>query len=174
MNMDVMQLVAETLEEIDRDLESALEGLTRDEVEWRPSDDANSVGFNLWHLIRAEDHWLSVFAQGKDHLFQRNGWDRKWQMVGAGTGWGYGKEELAAFVTPPMDELWQYGREVRKQTLEYMAGLRADELSNTSPWATEYQQGYTFGRMFGHLLCELSQHLGHIRYIRGLRRGIDQ
>ncbi len=171
--MDVMQLVAETLQEIDTDLEAALDGLSTEEVVWRPSDEANSIGFSLWHLIRAEDSWLSVFAQGLPHLFERNGWDRRWNQVDAGTGWGYGKEELAAFVTPPMDELWQYGREVRTQTLEYMAGLRADELSNTSPWATPYQQGYTIGRMFGHLLCELSQHLGHIRYLRGLQRGLD-
>ena len=171
--MDVMQLVAETLQEIDRDLESALDGLSMEEVEWRPSDEANSIGFSLWHLIRAEDHWLSGFAQGIPDLFERNGWHQRWNQVEAGTGWGYGKEELAAFVTPPMDELWQYGREVRTQTLEYMAGLRSDELSNTSPWATPFQQGYTIGRMFGHLLCELSQHLGHIRYLRGLQRGLD-
>ena len=171
--MDVMQLVAETLQEIDTDLEEALDGLTTAEVVWRPSDEANSIGFSLWHLIRAEDSWLSGFAQGLPHLFERNGWERRWNQADAGTGWGYGKEELAAFVTPPMDELWQYGREVRTQTLEYMAGLRADELSNTSPWATPFQQGYTIGRMFGHLLCELSQHLGHIRYLRGLQRGLD-
>lgn len=171
--MDVMQLVAETLQEIDTDLEAALDGLTTEEVVWRPSDEANAIGFSLWHMIRAEDTWLSGFAQGLPHLFERNGWDRRWDQVDAGTGWGYGKEELAAFVTPPVEEIWKYGREVRAQTLEYMAGLRADELSNTSPWATPYQQGYTIGRMFGHILCELSQHLGHIRYLRGLQRGLE-
>ncbi len=171
--MDVMQLVAETLQEIDTDLEAALDGLTTEEVVWRPSDEANAIGFSLWHMIRAEDTWLSGFAQGLPHLFERNGWDRRWDQVDAGTGWGYGKEELAAFVTPPVEEIWKYGREVRAQTLEYMAGLRADELSNTSPWATPFQQGYTIGRMFGHILCELSQHLGHIRYLRGLQRGLE-
>ena len=171
--MDVMQLVAETLLEIDSDMEAALEGLTREEVEWRPGDEANSIGFSLWHLIRAEDHWLSGFAQGMPDIFERSGWDRKWDMVDAGTGWRYGKEELAAFVTPPVGELWEYGREVRAQTLEYMAGLRADQLSETPAWATPWQQGYTIGRMFGHLLCELSQHLGHIRYLRGMQRGLD-
>ena len=172
--MDVMQLVAETLQEIDRDLESALQGLTTEEIDWRPSEEANSIGFNLWHNLRVEDHWLSNFAMGVPETFQRNGWDRKWGMVGAGTGWGYGKEELASFTTPPVDELLKYGREVRERTLEYMAGLRASQLSErpqaTHPWRGEY----TIGRMFGHLLCELSQHLGHIRYIRGLRRGINK
>lgn len=171
--MDVMQLVAETLQEIDRDLESALDDLTTEEVEWRPSDEANSIGFNLWHLIRVEDSWVSGFAQGMPDLFERNGWDRKWNQVDAGNGWGYGKEELAAFATPAIKELWQYGREVRTQTLEYMAGLRAEQLSETPPSANPWQQDYTIGRMFGHLLCELSQHLGHIRYLRGLQRGLD-
>ena len=171
--MDVMQLVAETLQEIDRDLKAALDGLSLEEVTWMPTEEANSIGFNLWHMIRAEDTWLSGFAQGLPHIFERNGWDRRWNQVDAGTGWGYGREELAAFVTPPVEEIWEYGREVRAQTLEYMAGLRADELSNTSPWATPFQEGYTLGRMFGHILCELSQHLGHICYLRGLQRGID-
>ena len=171
--MDVMQLVAETLQEIDSDLETALDGLTTEEVEWRPSDEANSIGFTLWHLIRAEDHWVSGFAQGLPDVFQRGGWDCRWDMVDAGTGWGYGKDELGAFATPPMKELWQYGRDVRGQTLEYMAGLRAEQFLETPPSANPWQQEYTIGRMFGHILCELSQHLGHIRYLRGLQRGID-
>ena len=111
--MDVMQLVAETLQEIDRDMESALDGLSTEEIDWRPSDEANSIGFNLWHNIRVEDHWISNFAMEVPETFQRNGWDRKWDMVDAGTGWGYGKEKLASFKTPPVDELLEYGREVR-------------------------------------------------------------
>ena len=172
--MDVMQLVAETLKEIDNDLESALDGLTIDEVEWRPNDESNAIGFTLWHMIRAEDHWVSGFAQGLPDLFVRNGWDKRWNLPGDESGWGYGKEELAAFVTPPVGEMWEYGRQARAQTLEYMAGLRAEELSATPPFATPWQQGYTIGRMFGHILCELSQHLGHIRYLRGMQRGIDK
>ncbi len=171
--MDVMQLVAETFEEIDADLETALKGLTTEEVKWRPSDEANSIGFTLWHLIRAEDYWLSDFARKLPHIFERNGWVQRWSMVGAGTGAGYGKEELAAFVTPPVDELWQYGREVREQTLEYLAGLRASQFDEMPDTTNPRHQGYTIGRMFGHILCELSQHLGHIRYLRGLQRGIN-
>ena len=159
--MDVMQLVAETLEEIDADLETALEGLTTEEVEWRPSDEANSIGFTLWHLIRAEDYWLSDFARKLPHIFERNGWVQRWGMAGAGTGAGYGKEELAAFVTPPMGELWQYGREVREQTLAYLTSLRASQFDDMPTYdirglyhtdsvqpAARGLQGYTIGRMF--------------------------
>ena len=171
--MDVKQLVTETLQEIDKDLEAALEGLTTEEMDWRPGDEANSIGFTLWHLIRAEDHWLSGFAMKLSDLFERDGWDKCWGMAGASTGWGYGKEELAAFVTPPIKELWQYGRDVRTRTLEYMASIDAAQFLETPFSSNPWHEGYTIGRMFGHILCELSQHLGHVRYLRGLQRGIN-
>ena len=171
--MDVKRLVEETLEETDRDLNTALEGLTGAEMEWSPSDEANSIGFTLWHQTRAEDIWINDFARRVPEVFSREGWAQHWGIPADHTGARYTKEQLKAFVPPSKEEIWRYNRAVRAQTLEYLQGLTAEDLDGTPETDNPRRKGYTLGRMFGHLLCEISQHVGHIRYLRGLQRGLN-
>ena len=172
--MNINQLIEETLAEIDGDLERALDGLTTEELVWRPDEESNSIGFSLWHMIRAEDYWLSDFAIKAPHVFDQKGWAQGWKMSCSGTGARYDKKDLASFVTPAVGEIWTYGREVRAQTLEYLSGLKGADFARVPQTDNPRQHGYTIGRMFGHILCELSQHLGHIRYLRGMQRGLNK
>ena len=172
--MNINQLIGETLTEINGDLERALDGLTTGEVEWRPDEESNSIGFSLWHMIRAEDYWISDFAMKVPHVFAQKGWTQKWEIPAADTGARYEKEDLASFVTPPVEEICAYGREVRAQTLDYLSSLKEADFAAMPQTDNLRQRGYTIGRMFGHILCELSQHLGHVRYLRGLQRGLNK
>ncbi|MFQ5860393.1 MAG: DinB family protein, partial [Dehalococcoidia bacterium] len=86
----------------------------------------------------------------------------------------YTVEQLATFPVPSVEELWQYNRAVRQETLAYLKGLSPDDFDVMPPSDHPRRRGYTIGRMFGHLLCEIGQHLGHVRYIRGLQRGLNQ
>ena len=172
--MDVKQLVEETLLETDRDLQRALEGLTPQELVWRPSDEANSIGFNLWHMTRAEDDWISTFPRTVTQVFARDGWANRWNIPEDDNGYGYDKDKLAGFVAPPVEELWQYNRAVRKETLEYMMGLTPQDFDIEPQPNRPSRKGFTIGRMFGHILCEVSQHLGHVCYLRGLQRGLNK
>ena len=172
--MDVNQLIEETFLETDRDLEAALDGLSTAELEWRPTDEANSIGFTLWHQTRAEDIWVNDFAQKAREVFSRDGRASKWNIPVQDTGARYTKEQLGAFVTPPVAEMWQYNRAVRAETLKYLGSLNAQDFEFTPQTDNPRRRGYTIGRMFGHLLCEVSQHVGHIRYLRGLQRGLNK
>jgi hypothetical protein len=171
--MRIHTLIAETFIEIDNDLRIALEGLKIGELDWRPSNEANSIGFTLWHQTRAEDVWISEFALGGQQIFERDRWSVTWKIALADTGFNYGKDQLFAFKIPPISELNEYAAAVRLQTLEYLHGLRPSDFDLKPDTDHPWRQGYTIGRMFGHVLCELSQHLGHIRYLRGLQRGLN-
>lgn len=171
--MEINQLIKETLYEIEDALETALKGLTSAEIIWRPSDEVNAIGFILWHQARAEDSWLSNFAQKVPQVFERDGWSTKWGISAFDTGFGYTKRQLTEFVTPPVAELLEYARMVRVQTCQYLSGLAAEDFDCVPQTDHPWRQGYTIGRMFGHIVCELSQHLGHIRYLRGLQRGLN-
>ena len=171
--MNTNQLLEETFKEMDGDFERALQGLTPHELAWRPSPEANSIGFTFWHLTRAEDIWVNDFARKVPQVFARDGWASKWGVPPGDTGAGYDKAKLTQFKNPPIEELWQYNRTVRQETLRYLKGLAAKDFDVAPPTDNPRRQGYTVGRMFGHILCEVSQHLGHVRYIRGLQRGIN-
>ena len=171
--MRIQTLIEETLLEIDRDLKVALEGLQMAELDWRPSDEANSIGFTLWHQTRAEDVWISEFALEGQQVFERDHWSDMWRIPLADTGFNYDKDQLFAFKTPPISELHEYAAAVRLQTLEYLNGLSVSDFDLKPDTDHPWRKGYTIGRMFGHILCELSQHLGHIGYLRGLQRGLN-
>ncbi len=172
--MEVGQMVEQTFLELEQDLERALDGLTSQELTWRPNSEANSISFTFWHLSRAEDLWVSAFALQKPHIFERDGWVRKWGIPVRDSGFGYSAEQLAAFPTPPVDELWQYHRAVHQQSLDYLNTLKPQDFDYSPPTDNPRRQGYTVGRMFSHLFCEFGEHVGHIRYLRGLQRGLDQ
>ena len=171
--MQIGRLIHETLSEISGDLDRSLRDLRPLELDWRPCDEANSIGFILWHQIRVEDAWVNEFARGRSPVFTTDSWDIKWNIPGHHTGFGYTRENIDAFVTPPLSSLKQYGQSVRKETIAYLYGLGCEDFDLQPETDHPWRQGYTVGRMFGHILCELSQHVGHIRYLRGLQRGLN-
>ncbi|MBM3925090.1 MAG: DinB family protein [SAR202 cluster bacterium] len=172
--MDLNSMVVLTFEELDRDLRNAMEGLTKKELEWRPSDETNSIGFIFWHMNRAEDLWVNEFARKAPHVFVRDGWSKKWGIPGDQTGARYGKAELSAFVLPPMKEVWSYKEAVRAQSLAYVRDLKAGDYDVMPKTDNPRRHGYTVGRMWTHLFCEIGEHVGHIRYLRGLQRGLNK
>src|SRR3954469_5525951 len=42
---------------------NAADGLDADDLQWRPSSEANSIGWLLWHLIRVQDHHVSELLE---------------------------------------------------------------------------------------------------------------
>ena len=47
------------MEKYTQELQHALEGLTPAEARWQPTLYTNHVAWLVWHLARAEDHWVS-------------------------------------------------------------------------------------------------------------------
>ena len=172
--MEATRLVVDTLDEMERDMERALDGLTADELSWRPVDWANSIGFTLWHVTRAEDVWVRGRAQGVKELFEQEVWAGKWDIPSPDTGHVYGEPELVQFPTPPLEELMEYYRTVRRNTLRYIEGLTPEAMDEPLKVEQASFEGAPIGRMFSHLLSEIGQHVGHIRYLRGLQRGLNQ
>ncbi|MFQ5875054.1 MAG: DinB family protein [Dehalococcoidia bacterium] len=172
--MDAKQLIQHTLLELEQDLERSLDGLTQGELTWRPSTEANSICFTFWHLTRAEDAWVNTRAQEQPDVFERDGWARKWDIPAQDTGFGYTPEQLAAFPNLPLGELWQYHRDARRQSLDYLQTLSPSDFDRPLRREHPRLKGLNIGRMFGHVICEIGQHVGHIRYLRGLQRGINK
>ncbi|MFQ5933342.1 MAG: DinB family protein [Dehalococcoidia bacterium] len=172
--MDAGQLITGALTELEQDLERSLTGLTPQELTWRPNNEANSICFTFWHLSRAEDAWVNSRAQEQPDVFEGDGWAERWNLPVEDTGFGYTPEQLAGFPELPLRELWQYHRGVRRGSLEYLETLNPSDFD--LPLRREHPRlkGLNIGLMFGHVICEVGQHVGHIRYLRGLQRGINK
>ncbi len=120
--MNDMELLAELIGDIVRDLRPEIQPLTVEELSWEPGPQANSIGVTLWHIARGLDLLATRVFQGKpagEELWHTGGWrDRTGydpRGVGYG-GWGvvtgYTWEEVQAIPRLTAADILQYLDEV--------------------------------------------------------------
>ena len=63
--MNLSDFVLDNLDRIQRALTEALDSLTYEELAWRPAEEANSIGFILWHQVRCEDTQPAEVAEAE-------------------------------------------------------------------------------------------------------------
>jgi len=169
--MDFREIVRIGLDECLDGLRKALAGLTADERRFQPSPDANHIDFIVWHMARDEDVAVQGMAQRTTQVWQREAWYQKLGLPAADDGFGYTVEQVASLPLFPIADCLAYYAAVRQETLRYLATLTPADLDRCPD--PERHPGYTLGRLFSHLIVELSQHLGQVAYIRGLQRGLE-
>lgn len=172
--MQISHIVELAFQELEEELAHMLDDLTQEELLWRPDPDSNSICFLAWHLGRAEDVWISDYALKRPHIFESGGWAGRWGIDPGDSGFAYGREQLAAFPNPPIHEIMQYRAEVRAQSIGYLKSLSSNDFDVEPPSDHPRRKGYTIGRVWSHLICEIAQHVGQISYLRGLQKGLNQ
>ena len=189
--MDAKTLIKAGLDNINRELDRKLGGLTQQELQWQPKPDANSIGLILFHMARAEDHLVTFGIQGKTQIWESERWYFKLKKDINDSGGHYTPEQYQAFVVPDLEDLMGYYSAVRKQTLEYLNSLTSEKLDakvdlppmgpppvTTSDGKTQSHHKPPFEPIVGSVLffnaVHLLNHVGEISYIRGLIRGMDK
>ena len=66
--MNTIQFIADCLAQTHLRLMATCEGLTAEQVAWRPAPTANNIGFILWRLTRNEDSRLTGTAGRRDEF----------------------------------------------------------------------------------------------------------
>ena len=167
--MEPQELVVQIFERIWSVTDSALDGLTYDELTVRPAPDSNSMGWIAWHLTRVEDRWFHSIAGGADEV-----WRRGWAVrLGMGdlldtTGGGMPKEQVDAFNTPTLEQLQGYQAAVRQETKAYLSSLSSEDFDREIE--TWFGRTMSIGQVFAHVSCELNQHVGQLSYLKGYLR----
>ncbi len=172
--MHISRIVEEAFQELEAELAHMLEGLSPEDLDWRPDQDANSISFLMWHIGRAEDIFVSDYALRQAQVFERKGWSDRWGIAVDDTGFGYGREEINAYPSPPLAEIAEYRKQVRGESLAYLKTLSESDFDFVPPSDHPRRRDYTLGRVWSHLICEIAQHVGQISYIRGLQKGLNQ
>jgi hypothetical protein len=186
--MEMKEFIQNGLENIKRVFDRTLDVLTPTELKWQPRPDANSIGLILFHSIRTEDSSIHRL-QGKPQLWESEKWYQKFNKAIDDGGAHYTAEQVAAFVVPDLKELLAYAEAVRKNTLQYLKGLKPADFDKkvnlpppparmTIPAGRPAPPWPPFnpivGSMLLMLMTHLSEHAGEISYIRGLKRGMDK
>ena len=127
---------------------------------------ANSIGWLVWHLIRVQDHHVSELLD-EEQIWVKGEWAARCRLEPDphNTGYGHGPDDVAK-VRVPADLLSGYYHAVHKLSLEYVAGVTADELARVVD--TSWDPPVTASARLVSIIDDCAQHLGQAAYVRGI------
>lgn len=109
--MTDVELIAEWLNDMERNVHRALEKMPADYLAWQPDSEANSIGVTVWHMARWLDILGTMLIDSQDasqELWFTRGWAEKTKYDPRGIGsnglgavTGYSQTEVKA--VPAMD-----------------------------------------------------------------------
>lgn len=162
---------------------TALEDITEDQTQWRPTTMAHSVGWNAWHLARWADYLqakiptmtprLQRALELRQEIWHAEDLARQWGLDSAALGWGEMGTDMddgaaAALRFPKKEIVVGYLLRAYEAAERAVESIADDEFgvmtSGIGPWERERAIGiYVVG-----LHAHDERHLGQIVYLRRL------
>src|SRR5690349_10640341 len=94
--MDVDAVLADTIERVREQVPAIVEGLSEEDLAWRPDPGANSIAWLVWHLTRVADDHVAEVA-GSDQVWTAAGWYDKFALPfpPEAHGWNFDADQVA-------------------------------------------------------------------------------
>jgi uncharacterized damage-inducible protein DinB len=164
--MHSRDLLVDAYGRIRETLRPAVEGLSPEQLEYRPAPDANSVAWLAWHLTRIQDDHIAEVA-GTEQLWTAEGWFDRFGLPfdPAATGYGFTSEQVAQVRGLTADLLLDYAAAVQARTVEFLRGLTDDNLDRVVD--ERWDPPVTLGVRLVSVLSDDLQHVGQAAYVRG-------
>jgi hypothetical protein len=142
------------------------DGLTDEQANYRPSPNANSIAWLMWHSARVQDIQLAPIA-GVEQVWTRDGWVDRFglDLPRNDTGYGHSPDDVAK-VRAPADLLAGYYHAVHKLTLEYIASVTSDDLARIVD--ESWDPPVTASARLVSIIDDCAQHLGQAAYVLGI------
>ncbi|MEU8780142.1 DUF664 domain-containing protein [Streptomyces sp. NPDC048637] len=160
-------LLVDAFGRIRESVEDAVTGLDPDELGTRPDDDANSIGWLVWHLTRIQDDHLAGVA-GTEQIWISDGWYDRFGLPFSpdDTGYGHSGKEVAAVRDLTAELLMEYHGAVYDNTVQYLAGIDDKDMKRVVDRA--WTPPVTLGVRLISVIADDLQHAGQAAYVRGL------
>lgn len=163
--MDAITFISDSLRQVQLRLMATCEGLTQEQVLWRPSPNANNIGFILWHLTRGEDNAIRTLGTSEPALWVSQGWHERFNQPIDSPDPG-DRMGLQSLPIPDLEVLLGYSRAVHEKTQGVLSSLPAERLDEAR---NQTRPQRTVAETLRHLITHKNNHHGQIDYIRGLQ-----
>lgn len=142
------------------------DGLTDKVSSYRPTPEANSIAWLLWHSARVQDAQLCDIA-GTEQVWLRDGWVDRFalDLPRDAHGYGHTPEEVGK-VRASAELLAGYYHAVHHVTLEFVAGVTAEELERVVD--ENWNPPVTASARLVSIIDDCAQHLGQAAYVKGI------
>ncbi len=165
--MEIVTFIGQSLNQVQERLTKSLEGLTSQDVAWRPQAGANAIAEILWHVARVEDNMARQAGGLATSVWESQEWNRRINLPGAeALDDNYRFLELG-LAAPGLDDLIAYLVAVHQNTLQLVRGMTPADLDRVPDSSAP---GRTVGALFRHMITHKNNHHGQIDYIRGLQQ----
>lgn len=141
-------------------------GLSDEASFYRPTPEANSIAWLIWHSARIQDAQIAHIA-GTEQVWFSAGWVDRFalDLPRDAHGYGHTAEEVGK-VRAPAGLLAGYYHAVHKMTLEYVATVTDAELARIVD--ENWDPPVTASVRLVSIIDDCAQHLGQAAYIRGI------
>lgn len=162
----IQDLLRDAFTRLIEHVDEITDGLDDGVLTYRPTPDANTVAWLLWHSARVQDAQVADVA-GVEQAWTAGGWVDKFglDLPRDDTGYGHSSEDVAK-VQASSQNLVGYYRAVHELTLAYVAKLDADELERVID--ENWDPPVTAGVRLVSVIDDCAQHLGQAAYVRGI------
>jgi uncharacterized protein DUF664 len=142
------------------------DGLTDEQARYRPSPNANSIAWLIWHSARVQDIQLAPIA-GIEQVWLSDGWVDRFglDLPRNDTGYGHSPEDVAK-VQASADLLAGYYHAIHDVTLDFVARVTAEDLERIVD--RNWDPPVTASARLVSIIDDCAQHLGQAAYVLGI------
>jgi len=162
------ELLRDSFTRLIEHVDELTDGLSDEVSDYRPTPEANSIAWLIWHSARVQDIQLAHVA-GVEQVWTRDGWVDRFGLAlpRNDTGYGHSAADVAK-VRASAELLSGYYHAVHELSLEYVASVTADELSRVVD--TNWDPPVTASARLVSIVDDCAQHLGQAAYVRGIAK----
>ena len=165
--MTVADVLSDAFSRVRELVSQTVDGLTAEQLAYRPSEHANSIGWLIWHLTRVQDDHVAAVA-GTEQVWTAGGFLQRFGLPFEAGEIGYGqRSDEVAEVRPSSPQLLVgYHEAVSEQSLRFIAGLTEADLGRVVD--EQWDPPVTLGIRLISVISDDLQHVGQAAYLRGL------
>jgi uncharacterized damage-inducible protein DinB len=165
--MNTAELLKDGFERVRESVAQVADGLSAEEVAYRPGGTGNSIAWLLWHLARVQDDHVAGVA-GSEQVYTEQGWAKRFNLPFEDSAIGYGQSsaEVSQVRVESAQLLVDYYEAVHARTLEYVSGLGDADLDRVVD--PNWNPPVTLGVRLISVLNDDTQHVGQAAYVRGI------
>jgi hypothetical protein len=164
--MNSIDVLTDAFERVRDAVYPAVNGLTSDELAYRPADESNSIAWLVWHLTRIQDDHVAAVDDGRQ-VWTSQGWADRFALPldPADTGYGHDPESVA-LVTAESSLLLGYFEDVHRKTQAFVGSLAEDDLDRVVD--SRWDPPVTLLVRLVSIIADDLQHVGQAAYVRGI------
>ncbi len=144
----------------------AVNGLSPDELAFRPDSESNSIAWLVWHLTRIQDDYVAGL-DGSEQVWTARGWAERFALPLDVGDTGYGHDpDMVAKVTADSRSLLGYYEDVHEKTLDFVRSLSESDFARVVDHS--WEPPLTVSNRLVSVVVDDLQHVGQAAYVRGI------